>query len=77
VGIVVVAVLVVVAVVRVVVLVVVVVVIVEVEDVVFVVQDAKTRDVIMRQVNTIQVIPLFIQTSSYSRNILRKYRSLL
>ena len=33
------------------------------DDVDFVVQDAKTRDVTMRQVSTIQVIPLFIQTS--------------
>jgi hypothetical protein len=39
----------------------------EVDDVVSVAQDAKTRDVTMRQVSTIQIIPLFIQSSLYFR----------
>jgi hypothetical protein len=43
-------------------------VVVEVEDAVFVVQDAKTRDVTIRQVSNIQVIPLFMQTSFYFWN---------
>jgi hypothetical protein len=59
------------AVVTVVILVVVVLVVIdvgaEVDDVVSVAQDAKTRDVTMRQVSTIQIIPLFIQTSLYFR----------
>ena len=50
----------VVAVVVVVVVVLVVCVGVEVDVVVFVAQDAKTRDNTMRQVSSIQVIPLFI-----------------
>ena len=33
---------------------------VEVDDVVLVVQDAKTSDATMRQVSSIQIIPLFI-----------------
>jgi len=36
-----------------------------VDDVVFVAQDAKTRDATMIQVSSIQVIPLFIQTSFF------------
>jgi hypothetical protein len=40
-----------------------VVVVVVVDDVVFVVQDAKIMAVTIRQESTIQVIPLFIQTS--------------
>jgi hypothetical protein len=46
-----------------VVVVVLVVVVVVVDDVVFVVQDAKIIAVTIRQESTIQVIPLFIQTS--------------
>jgi hypothetical protein len=46
-----------------VVVVVLVVVVVVVDDVVFVVQDAKIMAVTIRQESTIQVIPLFIQTS--------------
>jgi hypothetical protein len=54
-----------VVVVFVVVVVVLVVVDVGVDVVVFVVQDARTSDVTMRQVNNIQMVPFFIQTSFY------------
>jgi hypothetical protein len=36
---------------------------VDVVVVVVLLQDAKTRDVIMRQVNTIQIVPFFIKPS--------------
>ena len=42
-------------------------------DVDFVVQDAKTRDVTIRQVSTIQITPLFIQTPLYFWNTTNLY----
>jgi hypothetical protein len=54
------------------------------EDVVFVVQDANTRDVTIRQVRTIQMIPFFIQTSllcnsqyGFSRGYSREFNKML
>ena len=43
---------------------------VDVDVVVDVAQDAKTSDVTMRQVNTIQITPLFIWTSFFYRILL-------
>jgi len=43
---------------------------VDVVVVVVLLQDAKTRDVIMRQVNTIQIVPFFIKPSFLFRKFL-------